>query len=249
MNGGLNMNDKKEWSASKNVQQDYIDICKKALENDYIFNNFKRDSRYKQVLEHVSGQLGERHLKHIIPELLEEPYLSKFKENDKYGNPGLSYYNKTGEISATTLRYIDVLSNIITWIPDAIEGHIVEIGGGYGGQCKIIYDYVTPKSYMMLDLPVVTKLQRKYLELFNIPLTRHPDSPVDFVISNYAWSELSDELRSLYIDTIISNAKHGYITTNRGLYMIDEIKESVDADVFVYEDVDWKHPNNKIVVW
>jgi len=43
------------------------------------------------------------------------------------------------------------------------DAKIVEIGGGYGGQCKIIYDCFEPISYLMIDLGELLKLQEKYL--------------------------------------------------------------------------------------
>ena len=41
------------WEISNNISS-YLTCCKEASKNEDLFNNFKQDSRYRQILEHVS---------------------------------------------------------------------------------------------------------------------------------------------------------------------------------------------------
>jgi len=201
---------------------DYIKVCKDALGNDLVFTNFKNSFNYTKVLEHVHAGFGAEYLERIVkdsPELLE--HLPKFITNDSIGNPKQYYYKEIDmKISPTTLRYIKVLGDLQNIFGSLNGKDIIEIGGGYGGQCKIIYDVCTPKSYTIVDLPDVLALTRKYLKKFgikNVILKTAEDQfedTYDICISNYAFTEVNKEYRDLYAKKVISHSSKGYITCN-----------------------------------
>jgi hypothetical protein len=106
----------------------------------------------------------------------------------------------------------------------------VEIGGGYGGLCKVISCVVDFKSYTLIDLPSVVRLQRKYLEILGFDKD-DPDTPVrvvyfydsenidvdkeyDICISEYCISEFDIPGQEFYIDNVIGKSKNAYLLIN-----------------------------------
>lgn len=202
--------------------EEYKSICRSSVEDDKIFNKFKIDPNYNFILEHVGEDLGRLYLDNIISNFPDyKNYIEKFKKNDYYGSPKLSFYDEVGNISPTTLRYIKVLSDLKNIFGDLNGKKIIEIGAGYGGQCFIINQLFDIKEYSILDLDEASFLCSKYLKKLN---TNHRiikieevdkiDEDFDIVISNYAYSEINKNLQNLYYDKIISKSTNGYFTLN-----------------------------------
>lgn len=200
----------------------YLAICKLAVEYDDIFKIFKRSKDYIKVLEHVSQGQGKAYLdiiKKMDRGLL--GYFSKFKENDKIGSPRTYNYYEVGRFSPTTLRYIKVLMDLKNFFGSLNKLNIVEIGAGYGGQCKIILDIFTPQSYTIIDLGFVLPLIAKYLTKLNIEnivfLTLQQigdNKEYDLVISNYAFSECTKSVQNDYLNKILFRSRRGYLICN-----------------------------------
>ena len=144
-----------------------------------------------------------------------------FKQNDEWGNPKLCEYSKIGKISPTTLRYIKVLSDLISFFGQLDDINICEIGVGYGGQCRIINSITSPSNYILVDIKPALMLTQKYLDKYvlnsvikYITMDELGDECYDLVISNYAFSELERSIQDVYLQKIILNSKKGYITYN-----------------------------------
>jgi len=180
----------------------------------------------------TAGTKGEDYVKainEIDPELFD--YIDKFRENDKCGDPILKDFGKLGKISANTLRYIMSLAFIRKHFSTKLDNMtFVEIGGGYGGLCKVISCVVDFKSYTLIDLPSVVRLQRKYLEILGFDKD-DPDTPVrvvhfydsenidvdkeyDICISEYCISEFDIPGQEFYIDNVIGKSKNAYLLIN-----------------------------------
>ncbi len=240
--------EKKDNSVSLNTG--YPSICLEASKNDDVFNIFKTIPEYVQILEHTSIEFGEEYIKIIKrdnPHLLEEKYLNKFKGNDNFGGSMLHDFGDF-TISPSTLRYIKVLSDLIKLFGDLSNFRIVEIGGGYGGQCKIINDYFTIKDYHIVDLYEATLLTKKYLDKLSVNNVRFSTSDklneekYDLIISNYAYTELDRGLQNNYKDNIINGSENGYITCN---FIIDFVHS---GQFDTYSETELLNLNNKIKV-
>jgi putative sugar O-methyltransferase len=164
-------------------------------------------------------------------------------------------------ISPTTLRYVKVLADLISHFGNLDGLDIVEIGIGYGGQCKIINDYFVPKSYTLIDLTEVILLADKYLECHGIQNTvfQTPNwrskTPYDLCISNYAFTEISRQNQDFYVKNIIERSAKGYITCNflnqrmkDGAMTDDEIKKLKKTGYWISE-VPLTAPHNAIYIW
>lgn len=215
---------KKDWDINESTMDNYLQCCCDAYENEEVFNNFKKDDRYTPILEHVSygdslnliAEMGS------FEEFLDEELLEKIKLNDSIGNSTKYNYNYFGEISPSTIRYIKNSIDILRNFDTGKIKTVVEIGGGYGGLCKVLHDFIHLKSYTIIDLKEPLLLSKKYLNSFGVGVkTVSPEdslefkgNAIDLLISNYAFSEVSRELQQSYIDKVISKSKNFYIIYN-----------------------------------
>jgi putative sugar O-methyltransferase len=151
-----------------------------------------------------------------------EQLLPEFRRNDEIGDPKVYQYPEIGRFSAATLRYIKFLSDIETLF-GSLEGmHIVELGAGYGGQCRVIMSRFKPATYTIIDLPEMLGLARRYLNSFGLekditfrrPFQRLPQPSADLVISNYAVSEIRRSEQDRYLNYVIKPARRGYVLYN-----------------------------------
>lgn len=239
------------------ILEKYLMVCRHASKNDDVFKDFKSLPDYYEVLEHLSKKLGYEHLQLIQrnnPNLLSNDWLYKFLRNDMHGNPTIADFGSL-RCSPTTLQYISVLSNLIDKFKSLKDFKIVEIGGGYGGQCKIIQDYFSINCYDIIDLADVLLLQEKYLKTLNcfdcVELfsdTGFAAINYDLVISNYALSEVSIEDQLKYVNKILLNTTHGYITCNQplsGLHLLQEKFETLKIE----DDIEGERKENYLITW
>jgi hypothetical protein len=190
-------------------------------------------------VEGVPVELGAEYAFYIeayYPHLLK--HMHKFITNDNVGNPIKYNYSVLGKpISSVTVRYIKILGDLLELFGDLKEMDIVEIGAGYGGQCKIIHDYCKPKSYTIIDLHEANKLSEKYLRHFGIKdvKCKTPDDVLkesySLCISNYAFAEFDRQYQDLYAEKVISKSDRGYMICNFfGKYRIKERPDGMSKE-------------------
>jgi hypothetical protein len=200
----------------------YPSFCQRVASDGFSFQDFRRNRIYRGEVETVDYSLG-LILAHEIREKYSNLlcYCRKICIEDEVGYP-LSYtYSHIGRISPTVLRYIKVVGDLQREFGDLKNFNIVEIGGGFGGQCKIIHDIGGFKHYSIIDIPECIDLMKKYLSLFSIKEVECVNykkitapQKCDLLISNYAFSEIDREGQLFYIDMIISFARKGYMFYN-----------------------------------
>ena len=242
--------DRSGWQAEDQIAVEYLAACVEAVENDEAFANFKSNPKYKTILEHVLKDQGQAYL-NIAKDMNESAVwdnIEAFKENDKYGNPETHVYpGLEGVISPTTLRYIKNTFEMALMLDGAEVSRVVEVGGGYGGLCRVLSKVCEFDEYIMIDLPEVSALQRKYIDQFPdikdkvkcIPTTDLAEiKDVDLFISNYALSECDLESQMAYFQCIVQHSKYAYIIYNLVNFndfhyndFIDKIKEYFTFDV------------------
>lgn len=215
---------KYEWNVPNRDIDDYISACKSFVENDEQFENFRQNSQYNVILEHVSKEESDI----LISEMknkdsLSEELIAKIKENDLFGNPTKYDYDFFGEISPTTIRYIKNTLDIIDFFGNSEIKNIVEIGGGYGGLCRTLSNFFDFDNYLLIDLPEVNALSGKYLSKFEsiknkiIHLSYNEIDIVegiDLLIANYSFSECSYEIQEEYYNKVIKNSEKFYMIYN-----------------------------------
>lgn len=211
----------KEWAAE----------CRKANNNEY-FNSFRRQSIFKKIIEGQPKYSGLGNLKSIISNKYFQQTLAKIEKSDLYGNPEnlIEFYLKGKKhfLTPTTIRYTKNTINLINFFSEEIfNQNIFEIGGGYGGEAKIFFDFANSLNgkkcninYNIFDLPSSYNLIKKWLSIFNYKsniISINEDFVIphnSLAISCGAVSEIHGNLLKKYIDKVILPCKFGYFLTN-----------------------------------
>ncbi len=206
-------------------EENYISICREAAKNKIVFEVFRRHPTYMGIVEGLSAIDGAEYIKYalnVCPEFL--GLMSEFQRNDSVGGPIVSQYSPIGPFSPTTLRYIKVAADIETMFGSLDGLRVAEIGVGYGGQCRILSCRHDFASYALYDLPEAASLATRYLNCFSVKnvisrnIFEESDQEYDFVISNYALSEIRKDVQDVYIERLLKRAKHGYIIYNQAFF-------------------------------
>lgn len=205
------------WKLDDNNHTKYLDLCRRAVEDDKVFAQFRNLDPMTMIVENSPVKSGLDYAVYLGKTgIIKDGVFDNtdFFKSDKLGNPAL--YDLGNIIcSPTTMRYIKTLYDLIQHFGHLSRLSIAEIGAGYGGLCKVIHDLFKPSGYYLFDLPEPLALQKKFLSKFGItPVANEYPEQIDLLIAMYSWSELSDELQDEYLYKVISKAKNCYIMLN-----------------------------------
>jgi hypothetical protein len=188
----------------------YRNECQLAATDPAAFSSFRRNPALTQIWEHVSYDLGQQYLDLID---LDQYHPKHFAQNDTIGGADTHYYPKIDmAISPSTLRYIHVLQELDKRFDLSTIESIAEIGGGYGGQAAILCKTIDDLCYDIYDLSEPKALAKRYLGAIGYGLCHAIG--IDLLISNYAFSELTEEVQQTYFDDVIVNSKNVYMVYN-----------------------------------
>lgn len=242
----------------ENIYEDYSNYIKLICDNNDL-TNFKFNNIYRSILEHTSQDLGYEYYKLLYREkkIPNKEIINFSLLNDKIGNPIKDDYY-IGKFSSSNFRYIYHTYLILSYLNklniDKVK--IVEIGGGYGGLCLCLNYFknffnINIEKYYLIDLEQPIRLQKKYLDLHNIKNIEVINSSTFgenindselFLISNYSFSEISDELQKKYIKLLFPKVNHGFMcwncipTYNFGFDFIEEDEKPLtyDKNKYIY---------------
>ena len=136
---------------------------------------------------------------------------------------------------------------------------IIEIGGGYGGLSLFMHKIsplfkINITSYTIIDLPEISLLQKTYLDALDMSKNMHFYNinnyknlkENSFLISNYAYSEISIELQQEYTEKILNPyISYGFLVWNY-IEIYDFIKSKIILKE--YEEPDTSHNNTNYYV-
>ncbi|MBI2743550.1 MAG: putative sugar O-methyltransferase [Chlamydiales bacterium] len=244
----------------------YRETCLKAVQDGYVFQNFRSLSDYAHVLEvGAGGDFATHLLQNGSKEVLEK--MPAFQRLEEFGNPAVNFYPGIGSFSGTTLRYIAIADQMQKFFSLPENATAVEIGGGFGGQCFILSQLQKFSSYYIYDLPEVTPLVEKMMRSLSVshvicmPIQANiNEEKIDLFISNYAFSECDRQTQLDYFERVIKKADRGYLIYNQiaeRVYRLDSLspaefinllrKNGVQARIYsepVLTDVD-----NLVIIW
>lgn len=190
--------------------------------------NFKQNSNYTYVLEHVSKPQGEEYY-NLLKDIYSDDVIQVFcNVNDSIGNPVRHLINRI-VTSPTSLRYLYHAHLILKHFGNQPEVNIVEVGGGYGGLCLAI-DYLSKymnkniHSYHIIDLDPAINLQKIYLKKYTLSFEVTFSSASDYgkelkrddycLISNYCFSEIEKHHQENYITCLFPKVSCGFLIWN-----------------------------------
>ena len=204
---------------------------KEAVYNERKFNKFRNNFFWKSIVENTSYNEALIYLKNVDKKYFNSP-VSKSKTIFEYLEKidklfcAKTFFFPTinKKISGNSIRYLKQSTDIKKIINHKKFEKVVEIGVGCGLQCLILDQLSQIRKYILVDVDLVLKLSKKFLENFILKLSydfktlNNFDNlgKYDLVISNYAFSELPKTLQLMYLDKIILRSKNGYLTMNTG---------------------------------
>lgn len=209
------------WLIRPEGVDEYRRMMAKAAADDATFAAFRRLPGVSDVIEGVPDCVGQGYHAKLLDKLglqilsLEWPRITR---NDEQGSPKLLDF-PAGRASSTTMRYawnvVDMRERGV--LLDGAD--VVEVGGGYGGLCRMVHAYHKPRSYTIVDLPEALALAKRYLSCYGVEprlvsCREYGEEPIDTFVSNYALSELTRDEQQAYVSKLMSRATHGYVTCN-----------------------------------
>lgn len=236
-----------------------------AVNDQKVFDYFKRSFVYRTVLEHVSDAQGRRYLDLVRARdeaLLADALTSILIEDDLGGPFKFRHEDFDMPLSATTLRYLKVTSDLKGLFGTDL-GHVAEIGCGYGGQAYANDRLLNVAKATLFDLPVVNQLIDRYLNSLlmkgcfeTVTINQMAPQVYDLVISNYAFSELPAAVQQTYIRKVLATSRRGYLTMNtgyggpssQGKLTLEQLKALLPP-FEIFEEDPLTSPHNYILVW
>jgi len=194
----------------------YLAACRDAadtLMRNPMDSQFKRDPRYRGIVGNDcrGREVAERLYRHLRDIGMEPLHIRAATiANDRYGG-GVLHELEGARYSAAALRYAQVAA-LIAHYPA-----VVEIGGGYGGQC-VACAVLGLRPYMIFDVPEALFLARVYTGLASVSFTGvvpedYAAIPEEAVcISDFALTELDQDGIDWYLRNVVSRCLAARIT-------------------------------------
>ena len=245
----------------------YSRFVESAIGSEAVFKDFRRNFHYRQILEHVNYSLGFEYLSKLSNQNIQD--LKRFPDVvalSSVGSPRRFYFKGLGLISPTVIRYQYVGQELKKHFGNSIGKNVVEIGVGFGGQYAVLINSQEIDEYTMFDLPQVIKLTHKVLKFAGVESSKinvgDIDEPsvhdCDLVISNYAFSELPQDVQKKYIEGVMVNSRRGYLIMNSGKtdfsgrssgkYTLEDLRKVLPAFEVLEEDP-VTGPDNYVIIW
>ncbi len=206
-------------------------FLKSICENNDI-SYFKNNDSVTYMLEHVNFNQGLEYLSLIKLKtpFTQQDIINYCNINDKIGG-GVKYDYNFIKTSPSNFRYIFHTYLILNHIKNLNlnDLNICEVGGGYGGLCLAIHYFANKynikiNNYNIIDLQDVIRLQKIYINQNNNTLNVHFYNSINygtdinsdnlFLISNYCFSELSNNNQQKYIKMLFPKVSHGFMAWN-----------------------------------
>lgn len=108
-----------------------------------------------------------------------------------------------------------------------IDGHILDLGGGYGNFARIVKRLGHKGRYQIMDLPALHRLQRTYLDQ-TVPghgvefIGPEDVGPADLVIGTFSLSEMPMDLRD-ELEPRYSQSRAMFFTATRDFEGVDNV--------------------------
>jgi putative sugar O-methyltransferase len=199
----------------------YREFCRKAAVDDALFAGFRQNPEYCWVVSATVAHEARDYYAVLERRGFDFGFFERIRDLDRVGGPPLATYERAGEASPQTMRYVKAVSDIETLFEPLDGKSVVEIGVGFGGQCAVLSRRFQVARYTLVDLAEPLMVARRYLRSLGIdnvvfaelaelsPAVRH-----DLVISAYGVSEVARPYQVEYVNRVLRWAAAGYLILN-----------------------------------
>ena len=217
--------------------------------------NFKKSDKFNFIVEHIDDNqiIYGKDMYNTIKQLNMislETINNLIKKNDMYGNPVKFFINdEIDSCSPNSIKYIYFgLLNIRHILKNNLTNfNIIEIGGGYGGQCIILLELlklfnIQINKYILIDLDEVVTFQKKYINLHNLEdyceflsfedYKEYTFKNNNYLFSSYSLAVLMPNIKNNYYNNLFKYVSNGLIIWNNDIKKIDVPKEYVLDKIF-----------------
>lgn len=190
---------------------------------------FRRDPAILQVVECVSPDEGLVYARAIERCFPRRWFAVACLANDRVGHPETVTYGGAA-LAPATWRYAFRALELSATVGPLGGLSVVEIGGGYGGLAATMAQLEPAGAYAIVDAPEPGAMQAAYLRSLGVGgvqtasvLPAEPLAP-DLVVSDFALSELDEDVRAAYGEALVRGARagafcwneHGGLSANQG---------------------------------
>ncbi len=261
------------------IYVNYIEAVREAIKQQPAEWTFKRDWRYREVLEHTPLEFARIMFdwsRKKMPQIDLDLICSLARKNDNFGAPTQLPIEGLGFYSAGNMRYLCHAIKVWQYL-DSLklpEVDIVELGGGYGGLALWIRGLASMfrthvDSYVMIDLPEVCALQRMVAQHVGLDATamdgtdetvfamfEHGTRPL-VCLSAYAFSEFEQKTRDWYAERLLKHCQYGWMVWNfpvplqdlNGLWFAGPVYQFVDKPITSVPDDPALYDSHETVTW
>ena len=199
----------------------YTEFCRRAAEEDGCFAGFREDPTYSAVVTSQLHHQGRDYFELLQTRGFDPGFFDAIRAHDRIGGAKLASYGAAGELAPQTMRYVKVLSDLEILFGSLDGASIIEIGGGFGGQCAVLAKRFRFARYTIVDLREPLLLARRYLDALEIPNVAYAvleELPInaryDLVVSCYGVSELARAFQVMHLQRVLLRTRAGYLLWN-----------------------------------
>ncbi|HUA52777.1 MAG TPA: putative sugar O-methyltransferase [Candidatus Sulfotelmatobacter sp.] len=199
----------------------YTEFCRRAAEDDGCFAGFREDPVYSAVVTSQLHYRGRDYFEMLEARGFDPGFFAAVRDHDRIGGATLASFGAAGDLAPQTMRYVKVLSDLEQLFGSLDGASIIEIGGGFGGQCAVIAKRFGFARYTIVDLREPLMLARRYLDALAIPNVAYEllealpiNARYDLVISCYGLSELARPFQVMHLQRVLLRARAGYLLWN-----------------------------------
>lgn len=199
------------------------ECCQMAVKHELAWHSFRSLPGFLYAMENFSPEAAKAVIE-AVPHTDLKPELFA----SDLGKPPTVALPDGRHISPSMLRY-SAISRDMGKRFQMHGANIVEIGCGFGGQCKVIRTHYERGAYLCVDTPYMVEVASKYLAHFAetkdvgiLESTSFRTPPHEtflkglnaICVSNYAFSELDDSVQELYFENLVRRCPRGFFIWN-----------------------------------
>jgi len=210
------------WKIDSEIVSEYMDVCEILITDDDAFGCFRT---LREVTRAVTNGVPE-----CVPmfwkqaELLfdVESLIPACQKADLIGGPLLGRTDSGMCMSSETARYALQIGVLIRLFGPLDGLHIVEIGGGYGGEACMLLASFPNLRYTCYDLPLACQVQHRYLTASGADVSRvelkseTADDHYDIAFSCCAFGEFDTETMESYARCVLAKSDKGFVHNSEG---------------------------------